>query len=135
LADDSGIEVDYLKGAPGIYSARFAGENATDEENNSELLKLLENVSFERRTARYRCVMAVATPLGIVQTAEGTCEGKIASASEGKNGFGYDPLFFYPPFGQTFGQTDPNEKNKVSHRYHALQKIRPILIKVLSYES
>lgn len=131
LADDSGIEVDHLHGAPGIYSARFAGENATDEENNRKLLQLLESVPFEKRRARYRCVMAVSTPKGKIQSTQGTCEGLIALESIGKNGFGYDPLFFYPPFQKTFGLTDPIEKNKVSHRYQALCDMKPFLEKLI----
>lgn len=131
LADDSGIEVEVLSNDPGIYSARFAGEKATDEENNQKLLDLLKIVPFEKRKARYRCVMAVATPDGATRTAEGTCEGFIAFEPMGENGFGYDPLFFYPPFGITFGQTEPDLKNKVSHRCHALQTIKPVLLELL----
>jgi XTP/dITP diphosphohydrolase len=131
LADDSGIEVDYLKGAPGIYSARFSGENATDEENNIKLLEALKHVPFDQRKARYRCVMAIATPAGIVKTEEGTCEGVIVLTPKGTNGFGYDPLFYYPSLGMTFGELEPHLKNKLSHRYYALQKIKPTLMKII----
>ncbi|MBI3265814.1 MAG: XTP/dITP diphosphatase [Chlamydiae bacterium] len=127
LADDSGLEVDALQEAPGIYSARFAGENATDEENNLKVLALLKNLPPEKRKARYRCVMALATPEKRVHITEGICEGLITKTPQGKNGFGYDPIFFYPPFGKTFGQTDPILKNKVSHRFQALENIKPFL--------
>lgn len=132
LADDSGIEVDYLRGAPGIYSARFSGENATDEDNNFKLVHALENVPFDQRKARYRCVMAIATPSGTIKTEEGTCEGVIVLTPKGKNGFGYDPLFYYPPLGVTFGELEPQLKNRLSHRYYALQKIKPVLLKIIS---
>ncbi len=132
LADDSGIEVDALHGAPGIYSARFAGEKATDEENNIKLLEQLKNTPFEKRTARYQCVMAIATPDSFIQTTQGTCEGYIVLQPDGKEGFGYDPLFYYPPFQKTFGNTPPDQKNQVSHRFHALQKLEPILEKIIN---
>ncbi|MBI1871138.1 MAG: XTP/dITP diphosphatase [Chlamydiae bacterium] len=133
LADDSGIEVDFLNGAPGIYSARFAGEKASDEENNEKLLRLLREVPLVQRTARYQCVMALATPKGKTHTEQGTCEGLITSGPKGKGGFGYDPVFFYPPFKKTFGETDPVLKDKVSHRYHALEKIKPLLSQWLGF--
>lgn len=131
LADDSGIEVDALHGAPGIYSARFSGSNATDESNNQKLIKLLEKVPPALRTARYRCVMAAATPDGDVHTEEGVCEGQISLKPSGKNGFGYDPFFYYPPLKKTFGDTSPEIKNKLSHRYYALVKIKPVLLRLL----
>ncbi|MDP3980026.1 MAG: XTP/dITP diphosphatase [Chlamydiota bacterium] len=131
LADDSGIEVDYLNGAPGIYSARFSGEKATDEENNNKLLVSLQDVPKEKRTARYRCVIAIATPLGEVKTAEGICEGLIATKPVGSNGFGYDPIFYYPPLTQTFGITAPQVKNKLSHRYYALMNIKALLLQMM----
>jgi XTP/dITP diphosphohydrolase len=121
MADDSGLEVDYLGGAPGIYSARFAGENATEEDKNNKLLKLLEGVPFEERTARFVCVIAVVFPGGESFTVRGTCEGHIASKPEGKNGFGYDPLFFVPAYGVTTAQLDPEEKHRISHRGKALR--------------
>lgn len=130
LADDSGLEVDFLQGAPGVYSARFSGPGATDDDNNRKLMTLLNAIAQERRTARYRCVMAVASPEGPARTAEGTCEGWIALEPSGRNGFGYDPLFFYPPFGKTFGETEPHLKNTVSHRYHALMNIAPALMEM-----
>lgn len=131
LADDSGIEVDALHGAPGIYSARFSGPNATDDSNNQKLIKLLEKVPSSQRTARYRCVMALATPDGTIHTKEGVCEGQISLKPSGKNGFGYDPFFYYPPLKKTFGDTSPEIKNRLSHRYQALLKIKPVLLRIL----
>lgn len=127
LADDSGLEVDYLGGAPGVYSARFAGEGHDDRANNEKLLRLLEGVPPEKRTARFRCVVAVATPQGQVFTAEGSCEGIIAVEPRGEGGFGYDPLFYLPGYGKTFAQLDPAEKNRISHRARALALAREIL--------
>lgn len=132
LADDSGIEVDFLNAKPGIHSARFAGDTATDDENNKKLLQLLENIPWNKRSARYRCVMALASPDSRVQTAEGTCEGMIALKPEGQNGFGYDPLFYYPPLGKTLGLVDAEVKNKFSHRYHALEGIKLFIEKISS---
>ena len=131
LADDSGIAVDFLNGAPGIYSARFAGEEASDEENNSKLMTLLSQVPDEKRRAVYHCVVAVATPEGKCFTSEGICEGKIAIKPSGKQGFGYDPIFYYPPFQKTFGNTPPLDKNRVSHRFQALILMRPKIISLL----
>ncbi len=121
MADDSGLEVDFLDGAPGIYSARFAGENATDEDKNNKLLNLLEGVPFEKRTARFVCVIAVAYPNGDSFTVKGTCEGHIAFSPEGGNGFGYDPLFYVPEYKMTTAQLDSSEKHKISHRGKALR--------------
>ncbi len=131
LADDSGLEVDYLNGAPGVFSARFAGEDRDDRANNEKLLHLLAGVPWEKRTARFRCVVAVAFPGGAVYTAEGVCEGMIADEPRGEKGFGYDPLFFVPAFGKTFAQLEPAEKNKISHRAKALRKARKILSEFL----
>lgn len=121
LADDSGIEIDALQGAPGVYSARFAGPNATDAENNSHMAALLRDVPEESRTARYRCVAVLATPDGAVLQAEGTCEGSIAFAPRGQGGFGYDPWFI--PAGQdlTFGELSAEFKDSISHRGEALR--------------
>jgi len=135
LADDSGLEVDALHGAPGVYSARFSGPNATDESNNQKLIKFLEKTEPSRRTARYRCVMALATPEGEVYSEEGICEGLISLKPSGKNGFGYDPFFYYPPLKKTFGDTSPEIKNKHSHRYSALLKIKPVLQRILEIPS
>ena len=121
IADDSGLEVDVLGGRPGVTSHRYAGEDATDAENNLKLLAELEGVPDEKRTARYRCVVALATPRGLQLTADGSCNGIIATEASGANGFGYDPLFWYPPFGRSFGQISPERKLLVSHRGRALK--------------
>lgn len=131
LADDSGLEVDYLNGAPGVHSARFAGTGHDDAANNQKLLKLLQGVPPEKRTARFRCVVAVATPDGRVETAEGTCEGLIIDEPRGENGFGYDPLFWVSEYGKTFAELDGTTKNSISHRGQALQKVQSILTKLV----
>ncbi|HUW55018.1 MAG TPA: RdgB/HAM1 family non-canonical purine NTP pyrophosphatase [Planctomycetota bacterium] len=129
LADDSGLEVDALDGRPGVLSHRYEGEGATDEENNLKLLAELEGVPEEKRTARYRCVVALATTRGLQMTADGVCEGRIALEPQGTNGFGYDPLFYYSPYGTTFGMADLSLKNQVSHRAQAVRKLRERLLK------
>lgn len=127
LADDSGLEVDYLGGAPGVYSARFAGEPKDDDANNAKLLRLLEGVPQEKRAARFRCVIAVAFPEGRVLTADGRCEGYILTELRGAGGFGYDPLFYVPEFGKTFAELPIEVKNRISHRAAALAKIKETL--------
>jgi len=130
LADDSGLEVDALNGAPGIYSARYCGEEGNDDRNNEKLLGELEDVSEEERTARFVCGLALCAPnsRGMKDwTVRESCEGWIAFALKGTNGFGYDPLFFYPPFGKTFGEIDRETKATVSHRGKALSKLAEIL--------
>ena len=130
LADDSGIEVDALGGAPGIYSARYCGEEGNDEKNNEKLLRELQNVPEARRTARYVCALALCVPSagGMNEwLVRETCEGRITLAPIGRNGFGYDPLFFFPPFGKTFGEIDRETKATVSHRGKALQKLAAML--------
>jgi XTP/dITP diphosphohydrolase len=129
LSDDSGIEVDALDGRPGVRSRRYQHENATDEENNLKLLAELEGVPEEQRTARYRCVVALATPKGLQFTADGVCHGFITMEPSGTNGFGYDPLFYYPACGLSFGMLDPAVKNEVSHRAGAVRKLRAMLLK------
>lgn len=131
LADDSGLEVDALDGAPGVYSARFAGERATDEQNNLKLLRLLEDTPDEQRTARFRCVIAVGAPDGSVQTAQGTSEGRILRNPRGTGGFGYDPLFLVSGERRTFAELPPEEKNRLSHRGKALQSAFPVLSRFL----
>ena len=127
LADDSGLEVDALNGAPGVYSARFAGEPKDDERNNDKLLALLENVPDEQRTGRFRCALVVATPQGDEYLTEGTVEGKILRQRRGTRGFGYDPLFSIPDFGRTMAELSLAQKNKLSHRAQAFRKAVPIL--------
>jgi len=131
LADDSGLEVDALGGQPGVLSARFGGPQATDAERNVRLLELLRGIPPDRRTARFRCVVAVADPRGAVQLAEGVCEGRIAFESRGLRGFGYDPVFEVPSLGKTFAELDPEVKNRLSHRAQAMAKARAILEGIL----
>lgn len=129
IADDSGLEVEALGGAPGVHSARYAGPNATDEENNRKLLQ--EMAGIKNRKARFCCVISVAVPTGFALTYEGFCEGEILETPRGTGGFGYDPLFFYPPLGKTFAEMSLEEKNAVSHRGKALQELRREFDKVL----
>jgi XTP/dITP diphosphohydrolase len=123
VADDSGLVVDALGGAPGVRSARYAGENASDEANNAKLLAALEGVPPERRAARFVCCMAAVAPNGAILEAEGRWEGRIAEAPAGEQGFGYDPLFIDPEAGETSAQLKPEEKNRRSHRGKALRKL------------
>jgi len=128
LADDSGLAVDALDGAPGVYSARFAGKDADDSKNNRKLLKLLKDTPESGRGARFVCVMALAGP-GIKEvTVRGEVRGRITREPRGESGFGYDPLFCYHRAGMTFAEMGPVEKNKVSHRGRALGKIKVILL-------
>lgn len=127
LADDSGLEVDALNGAPGVYSARFAGEPKDDERNNDKLLQLLETVPDEQRGARFRCALVVATPDGKEFLTEGIVEGQIMTQRRGSDGFGYDPLFFVPEYSRTMAELTLTEKNKLSHRAQAFRKAIPIL--------
>lgn len=135
LADDSGLEVDALDGAPGVYSARYAGEGAGDAANNAKLLQALAGVPRARRAARFRCVLALADvtgPLGEqTLTADGTCEGVVLEAPRGTGGFGYDPLFLVPELGQTFAELGVGPKGDLSHRARAMQAIRPRLLAYL----
>jgi XTP/dITP diphosphohydrolase len=121
FADDSGLEVDALGGRPGVYSARFAGDGATDGDNNSLLLDLLDHE--EERTARFVCVIALARNGETLKTFRGEVEGQILRAARGPGGFGYDPLFYYPPFGCTFGEVEGPRKFEVSHRGKALRQL------------
>lgn len=122
VADDSGLEVDALGGAPGVYSARYSGEGATDAKNNEKLLKALGNVPDDKRTARFRTVITCEFPDGREIVVDGVCEGRILREPRGVDGFGYDPLFFYEPFGKTFAELTADEKNSVSHRGQAMRK-------------
>lgn len=130
LADDSGLEVDALEGRPGVLSARFAGRHGDDAANNRLLLQLLLGLPDERRTARFRCAIALATPEGEVLTADGSCEGVIAHEPRGSNGFGYDPLFFMPEYGKTMAELPSDVKNRVSHRARAMQEALKLLREV-----
>lgn len=121
FADDSGLAVDALNGAPGVYSARYAGENATDADNNAKLLEAVTPAAD--RTARFVCAIAVASSGKVLATFEDYVEGQIIDTPRGPNGFGYDPLFFYPPFGCTFGEAPPERKLLVSHRGKAMARM------------
>ncbi|MCC5910165.1 MAG: XTP/dITP diphosphatase [Clostridiaceae bacterium] len=134
IADDSGLEVEALDNQPGIYSSRFAGENAIDKENNEKLLKLLEEVPQEKRNARFVCVIAVIFPNGQSFTVRGECNGSIGFEPKGAKGFGYDPLMIIPQYNKTFGELDPAIKNKISHRARALEKMKEVLSKELRGE-
>ncbi len=135
LADDSGLEVDALGGAPGVYSARYAGDQHDDAANNAKLIAVLADVPAERRTARFRAVLALADvtgPLGNdVITADGACEGVILDAPRGTGGFGYDPLFFAPELGQTFAEAGVGPKSDLSHRARAMKAMKPRLLAYL----
>ena len=127
MADDSGLAVDALNGAPGIYSARFAGEQRSDADNNAKVLQLLEGVEDGKRTARFFCVIAIVLPDGREYTVEGTCEGTILHALQGEGGFGYDPLFYVESLDKTFAELTMEEKNHISHRGHANRKAVEII--------
>ena len=127
LADDSGLEVDALNGQPGIYTARYGGPGLDHEGRYRLLLKNLAGVPEPKRSARFRCVIALATPEGLVGTAVGMCEGRIAEAPVGDGGFGYDPVFFLPERGMTMAQVPSTVKHQISHRGRALKAIEPLL--------
>lgn len=127
LADDSGIEIDALGGAPGIYSARFAGRDTPYEERFRIIFERLRDVSPSERTARFRCAIALADPSGDVRVVEGTVEGMIADGARGQNGFGYDPIFLVPEFGKTTAEMAPEEKHQISHRGRAAEAARRLL--------
>jgi len=124
LADDSGLEVECLKGMPGIYSARYAGERASNRENNQKLLKEMEGIPLSKRGARFKCVMALVSPDGKEAMTEGSCQGRIGMRERGRRGFGYDPLFILPKYGKTMAQLPLKEKNRISHRGKALRRLR-----------
>ncbi|MCY3554811.1 MAG: XTP/dITP diphosphatase [Gemmatimonadetes bacterium] len=127
LADDSGLEVDALDGAPGVHSARYAGTDATDQDNIRRLLDALDGISDADRTARFRCVVAVVAPDGRTWSADGVCEGRILQAPQGESGFGYDPLFVPAGYEKTFAELDAGVKNRISHRALALGRIADVL--------
>jgi XTP/dITP diphosphohydrolase len=134
LADDSGLEVSALGGRPGVRSARFAHERATDAENNAALLRELEDVPDASRAAKFRCVLALASPWapGVVETVEGSCDGVIARVPRGSGGFGYDPLFIVPALAErVMAELTEAEKNAVSHRARAVRALRPVLVRLL----
>ncbi len=129
LADDSGLEIDYLNKEPGIYSARYMGEDTSYDLKNANLLERLEGVPDEKRTARFVCAIAAAMPDGEVFTTVGVIEGRIGYKIEGENGFGYDPIFYLPEYGCTSAQLSEDEKNAISHRGRALAAMREELEK------
>lgn len=131
LADDSGLEVETLKGMPGIHSARYAGERASPQENNRKLLREMEGIPTSKRGARFKCVMAFASTDGRQAVTEGVCRGRIGFKEEGKRGFGYDPLFILPKRGKTMAELSLEEKNKMSHRGKALRKLRRRIVALM----
>lgn len=131
LADDSGLEVDALGGEPGVRSSRYAGPGATDADKVRFLVDKLRSLPTSQRTARFRCVIAVATPTGKVETSQGTCEGVIALQPRGRHGFGYDPIFYMPTINKTMAELAPEVKNRLSHRARAATAIRPIIERFL----
>jgi len=135
LTDDSGLEVDVLNGEPGIHSARFAGRDATDTGRVTALLARLDGVPWERRTAHFTCVIAIATPKGELELCSGECHGIIAFEPKGNSGFGYDPIFYLPKMGKTMAELPLEIKNQISHRAQASQKARQVLKRFIDYNS
>lgn len=131
VADDSGLEVEALNGAPGVYSSRFAGIGATDEENNRELLRLLDGIPFKRRKASFRTVLVLILPGQEEVYFHGRCDGYISTQLKGKHGFGYDPLFIVPSYDKTFAELGLKIKNRLSHRARALEDLKNYLSEVL----
>jgi len=131
VADDSGLEVGFLGNRPGVYSARFAGKGATYKSNNKKLLRLLRGVPSTKRSARFRCVIAISDKGRLIDLAEGRCQGKIALRPKGTSGFGYDPLFIPNGYKKTFAQMGLEKKNKISHRSRAFVKAKHIIKKWL----
>jgi XTP/dITP diphosphohydrolase len=127
IADDSGLEVNSLKGLPGIYSARYVREGASSQENNQKLLREMRDIPISKRGARFKCIIAVVSPDGREAIAEGECKGSIGFKEKGKKGFGYDPLFILPRYGKTMAELSLEAKNRISHRGKALRKIRRII--------
>ena len=127
IGEDSGLQVKALNNRPGVYSARYSGEGASDQKNNLKLLRELRGVALKKRQARYRCFVALADKGGLIDVVSGSCGGLIATRHFGKNGFGYDPLFFIPRYKKTFGELDPTIKAQMSHRANAFKKLQNIL--------
>ena len=131
MADDSGIEVDYLNGAPGIYSARYAGEHGNDAKNNEKLLHELEGIEEDRRGAKFICQLALINDSGKYLGIKGEVSGRIIEGLAGEGGFGYDPLFYYEPLNKTFGEISVEEKNEISHRAVALKELKQRIYEIL----
>ena len=132
LGEDSGLEVDALRGEPGIHSSRFSGKDKNDLKNNFKLLRLLDGLPLAKRKARYVCGVALADGNGLLGVVEGCCRGLIGYRMQGSFGFGYDPLFIIPKYKKSFAQLGPQIKHKISHRFHSLNKARNLLLKYLS---
>lgn len=132
LADDSGLEIDCLNGEPGIYSARYLGEETPFRVKSQDFLRRLEGIEEEKRTARFVCAIAAVWPDGEVNTTLGTIEGRIGYELKGDNGFGYDPIFYLPEYGRTAAELSDEEKNQISHRSRALEQMKPELMKRMS---
>ncbi|KML29045.1 XTP/dITP diphosphatase [Priestia aryabhattai] len=127
IADDSGLAIDALNGEPGVYSARYAGENKDDNANIEKVLQKLHDVPFEKRTARFHCTLAIAVPGKRTELVEGTCEGRILEEKRGENGFGYDPIFFVEKWNCSMAELSKEQKNQISHRANALEKLAPLI--------
>lgn len=130
IADDSGLEVYYLNGAPGVHTARYAGDNATDQENIEKLLHEMESVPYEKRGARFVCAIAFIMADGTVIITKGICEGIISQEQKGNGGFGYDPVFYLPEYNKTFAELDDTVKNRISHRARALEQMKKYIKKL-----
>jgi len=131
LADDSGLCVDVLDGAPGVYSARYAGEQGDDKANNTRLVKELQTIPLNKRKAHFHCCIALAWPDGRCTTVEGQVDGLIIDQERGTNGFGYDPLFLVPEYGKTMAELPAEIKNRISHRGRALQQLLPLIEEIV----
>lgn len=131
LADDSGLEVDALGGRPGVYSARYSGEDATDAANNAKVLREMEGIEKDKRTARFRCAMAFVGE-GVELTTDGTCEGTLLTEERGQGGFGYDPIFYVPKFDRTLAEMSSEEKNSISHRGAAVRKMADLIAEMMA---
>ncbi|MCP1448856.1 XTP/dITP diphosphatase [Priestia megaterium] len=127
IADDSGLAIDALNGEPGVYSARYAGENKDDNANIEKVLQKLNDMPFEKRTARFHCALAIAVPGKRTEIVEGTCEGHILEEKRGENGFGYDPVFFVEKWRCSMAELTKEQKNQISHRANALKKLAPLI--------
>ncbi|MCM3017747.1 XTP/dITP diphosphatase [Priestia megaterium] len=127
IADDSGLAIDALNGEPGVYSARYAGENKDDNANIEKVLQKLNDVPFEKRTARFHCALAIAVPGKRAEIVEGTCEGHILEEKRGENGFGYDPIFFVEKWRCSMAELTKEQKNQISHRANALKRLAPLI--------
>ena len=131
MSDDSGLEVEYLKGEPGVFSARYAGEHGNDKKNNEKLLLNLKGVDYKNRKARFVCQLAIINDKNEYRAIKGTVEGYILDTEKGDGGFGYDPLFFYEPLNKSFAEITIEEKNKISHRGIALEKAKKMIEELL----